>query len=88
MNVKQLDQTKYKLFLILFCPCNTLEKYEDAELFDRLTLIEKEFPGTSVLLHKMGNLPEVSTVYNNCMRHLGLIHCAQGKSWKTFSFDW
>ena len=35
------------------------EKHEDANLFERMTLIEKEFPGAVVLLMKMGNLPEV-----------------------------
>ncbi|XP_072048101.1 uncharacterized protein [Amphiura filiformis] len=35
------------------------DKHEDAGLFERLTLIENDFPGASVLLHKAGNLPVV-----------------------------
>ncbi|XP_072022978.1 phytanoyl-CoA dioxygenase domain-containing protein 1 homolog [Amphiura filiformis] len=34
------------------------DKHEDADLFHRLTLLEKDFPGTSVLLHKSENLPQ------------------------------
>ena len=37
-----------------------LDKHEDADLFHRLTLIEKDFPGAAVLLHKSGVLPKVT----------------------------
>eukprot|EP00058_Branchiostoma_floridae_P011228 XP_002596716.1 hypothetical protein BRAFLDRAFT_78384 [Branchiostoma floridae] len=38
------------------------DKHKDAGLFKRLTLLEKEFPGTAVILHKTGKLPK--TPYN------------------------
>ncbi|KAJ8308228.1 hypothetical protein KUTeg_013102 [Tegillarca granosa] len=32
--------------------------YRDSGLFERLTLLEKEFPGTNIILHKLGVMPE------------------------------
>lgn len=34
------------------------DKYKNATFFDRLILIEKEFPGAAVLLHKNGIMPK------------------------------
>ncbi|CAH1230978.1 PHYHD1 [Branchiostoma lanceolatum] len=34
------------------------DKHKDASLFKRLTLLEKEYPGTAVILHKTGKLPQ------------------------------
>ncbi len=34
------------------------DKCEHAGFYDRLTLIDRQFPGAAVLLHKMGYLPE------------------------------
>ena len=36
------------------------DKYQSATFYNRLTLIEKEFPGAAVLLHKNGVLPKVT----------------------------
>ncbi|XP_072038017.1 uncharacterized protein [Amphiura filiformis] len=33
-------------------------KYEDADVFHRFSLINKEFPGAPILIHKTGRLPE------------------------------
>ncbi|XP_030854236.1 uncharacterized protein LOC100893311 [Strongylocentrotus purpuratus] len=33
------------------------DKYENVDLFQRMTCVEKEFPGAAVLLHKTGSLP-------------------------------
>lgn len=35
------------------------DKYADASFYTRLTLIEKEFPGAAILLHKHGVVPKV-----------------------------
>ena len=35
--------------------------HEDVGLFQRLTVLEQEFPGASVLVHKLGILSPVST---------------------------
>lgn len=35
--------------------------YSDHGFRDRLTLIEAEFPGANVILHKLGGLPQVSS---------------------------
>ncbi|XP_078680911.1 phytanoyl-CoA dioxygenase domain-containing protein 1 homolog [Branchiostoma floridae x Branchiostoma belcheri] len=34
------------------------DKHKDAGLFKRLTLLERDFPGTAVILHKTGKLPK------------------------------
>ncbi len=34
------------------------DKCEHAGFYERLTLIERQFPGAAVMLHKMGYLPE------------------------------
>ncbi|XP_071801414.1 uncharacterized protein [Asterias amurensis] len=34
------------------------DKCSDADLFHRITLIDKQFPGAAVLLHKLGYLPQ------------------------------
>nr|XP_054757893.1 uncharacterized protein LOC129264043 [Lytechinus pictus] len=34
------------------------DKYENVDLFQRMTCVEKEFPGAAVLLHKAGRLPQ------------------------------
>ena len=39
---------------------NVAGLHEDVGLFQRLTVLEKEFPGASVLVHKLGLLPPVS----------------------------
>ena len=36
-----------------------LDKYENASFFQRLTLIDNEFPGAAVLLHKHGVIIKV-----------------------------
>ena len=36
-----------------------LDKYENASIFQRLTLIDNEFPGAAVLLHKHGVIIKV-----------------------------
>lgn len=33
------------------------DKCENADFYERLTLIEQQFKGAAVLLHKMGHLP-------------------------------
>ncbi len=38
--------------------------YKDQDLWKRLSLIEAEFPGSNILLHKLGVLPKVSTLLN------------------------
>ena len=37
-----------------------LDKHKDASFYERLILIEKQFPGAAVLLHKKGVMPKVS----------------------------
>ena len=39
------------------------EKYEDYDLFHRLTQIEKEWPGAAILMFKDGKLPQVTMLY-------------------------
>lgn len=35
------------------------DKYEDATVFQRLTLIDNEYPGAAILLHKRGIMIKV-----------------------------
>ena len=44
---------------VIFLNCLLTGLYEDAGLFQRLSLIEKEFPGANIILHKAGKMPEV-----------------------------
>ena len=41
-----------------------LDKHQEASFYERLTLIEKQFPGAAVLLHKHGVMPKVSKTEN------------------------
>lgn len=38
------------------------DKHEDASFSDRLTLLEKEFPGAAILCHKIGLMPKVGVL--------------------------
>ena len=40
------------------------DKQKDATFYERLTLIEKQFPGAAVILHKKGIMPKVSKINN------------------------
>ena len=42
-----------------WCMCFVLDKHENAPVFQRLTLIDNEFPGAAVLLHKFGVMIKV-----------------------------
>lgn len=35
------------------------QKYEEYGLFERLTMINREFPGANIMLHKLGVMPQV-----------------------------
>ena len=35
-----------------------LDRCREAGLYERLVLLDKQFPGAAVLLHKLGQLPE------------------------------
>ena len=39
-----------------------LDKHKDASFYERLILIEKQFPGAAVLLHKHGVMPKVNRI--------------------------
>lgn len=47
-----------KLANILFATGLIKNKYEDKGFFDRLIYINKEYPGSSVVMHKLGILPD------------------------------
>lgn len=41
------------------------DKHEDASFRDRLTLLEKDFPGAAILVHKIGFMPKVHITRKN-----------------------
>ncbi len=54
------------LFLLLHEASSILDKYENVSVFKRLTLIDNEFPGAAILLHKFGVVIKVLCVRACC----------------------
>lgn len=44
----------HRLYCFLFS-----DKYENKGFYQRLTLINRDFPGANIILHKLGIMPEV-----------------------------
>ena len=58
-HTKSILSFKLQIYLQVFHCVPDL--HEECGFFQRLTMINKEFPGANVILHKLGVLPKVCT---------------------------
>ena len=63
----ELPVISYAIAFIMWRHCNDFilaDLHEDLGFFQRLTAINRDFPGANVILHKMGAMPKVTVLYH------------------------